>query len=90
MTLQKGAAYKDRIIVDPNIMVGKPVIKGTRVPVERIIRHLADNPDIDDLLEAFPHITIEDVQACLHYAHDLIDRGNRWQFRSASSRRSTE
>jgi len=46
--------YKDRIVTDPKIMVGKSVVKGTRIPVERVIQHLADNPDISDLFEAFP------------------------------------
>ncbi len=69
--------YKDRIVTDPEVMVGKPVVKGTRIPVERVIQHLADNPDVDDLLEAFPHLTIEDVQACLAYAHDRLERGAR-------------
>ena len=57
----------DRIIQDPAIMVGKPVVKGTRIPVERVIQHLAENPDLDDLFQAFPHLTLEDVKACLAY-----------------------
>jgi uncharacterized protein (DUF433 family) len=58
-------------------MAGKPVIKGTRVPVERVIQHLADNPDIEDLFLAFSHITKQDVQACLAYAHQQLVRGGR-------------
>ena len=57
----------DRIIQDPAIMVGKPVVKGTRIPVERVIQHLAENPDLDDLFQAFPHLNLEDVKACLAY-----------------------
>jgi uncharacterized protein (DUF433 family) len=68
------ANHQGRIVVDPEIMAGKPVVKGTRIPVERVIRHLADNPDISDLFEAFPHLTMEDVKACLAYAHDNLDR----------------
>ena len=48
-------------------MVGKPVVKGTRIPVERVIQHLAENPDLDDLFQAFPHLILEDVKACLAY-----------------------
>jgi uncharacterized protein (DUF433 family) len=59
---------ESRIIQDPAIMVGKPVIKGTRVPVESVLLHLADNLDLDDLFEAYPHITRDDVQACLDFA----------------------
>jgi uncharacterized protein (DUF433 family) len=54
-------------------MVGKPVIKGTRIPVERIIAHLAHNPDLDDLFAAYPRLTIEDVRAALFYAHDAVE-----------------
>jgi uncharacterized protein (DUF433 family) len=64
--------YQDRIIQDPTIMVGKPVIKGTRIPVERIIAHLAHNPDLDDLVAAYPRLTIEDVRAALFSAHDAL------------------
>lgn len=46
--------YHDRITIDPAIMVGKPIVRGTRIPVERVIQHLAENPDLDDLFAAFP------------------------------------
>jgi uncharacterized protein (DUF433 family) len=75
--------YKDRIVTDPEVMAGKPVVKGTRIPVERVIRHLADNPDINDLFEAFPHLTVEDVKACLAYAHRRLERGGNRQLRQA-------
>ncbi|HKO23562.1 MAG TPA: DUF433 domain-containing protein [Chloroflexota bacterium] len=51
-----------RIIQDPEIMVGKPVVKGTRIPVERVIAHLAHNPDLNDLFAAYPELTVEDVK----------------------------
>ena len=57
-----------RIIQDPAIMVGKPVVKGTRIPVERVLAHLADNLNVSDRHEAFPRLTPEAVQACLEYA----------------------
>ncbi len=50
-------------------MDGKPVVKGTRIPVERVIDHLAGNPDLTDLFDAFPELTREDVQAVLAYTH---------------------
>jgi uncharacterized protein (DUF433 family) len=75
--------YKDRIVIDPKVMAGKPVVKGTRIPVERVIRHLADNPDLNDLFEAFPHLTVEDVKACLAYAHDRLERLDRREPRLA-------
>jgi uncharacterized protein (DUF433 family) len=75
MTTTRVRAYTDRIVSDPSVMTGKPVVKGTRLPVERVIQHLADNPDVNDLFLAFPHLTIEDVKACLAYAHDQLERG---------------
>ncbi|GEM_PF-197626 len=67
-------SYKDRIIQDPNIMVGKPVVKGTRIPVETVLQHLAEIPDFEDLFRAFPHLTTEDVRACLEYAVVAVQR----------------
>ncbi len=63
--------YQDRIIADPTILVGKPVVRGTRISVETVLEHLADNPDIADLFAAFPRLTMDDVQACLAYARAL-------------------
>jgi len=72
MTAEK-KDYQDRIISDPQIMVGKPVVKGTRIPVERVLKHLADNPDLEDLFAALPELTIEDVRACLAYAQQAVE-----------------
>lgn len=80
--------YQDRISQDPAIMAGKPVVKGTRVPVERVIQHLADNPDLNDLFQAFPHLTREDVQACLAYAYAYLERGRRRTVRKDAGRSS--
>jgi uncharacterized protein (DUF433 family) len=67
-------AYRDRIVQDPNVMVGKPVFKGTRIPVERVIEHFAQNLDLHDLFGAYPELTVEDVKACLLYARAAIER----------------
>ncbi len=69
--------YPDRIIQDPKVMVGKPVVKGTRIPVELVLQHLADNPDLADLFAAYPELTREDVKACLAYAYTLVERRRR-------------
>ncbi len=66
--------YQDRITQDPNIVVGKPVVRGTRIPVERVLAHLADTPDLDDLFEAFPHLKLEAVKACLAYVQQAVER----------------
>lgn len=65
--------HRKRIIVDPDIMVGKPVVKGTRIPVELVLKRLAQNPDVDELLRAYPRLSIEDVKACLEYAQSIVE-----------------
>ena len=64
--------YEDHIITDPAIMVGKPVVKGTRIPVETVLRALAQNPNLDELFADYPRLTMADVQACLAYAQALV------------------
>ena len=61
-----------RIIVDPRIMVGKPVIRGTRIPVDAIISRIALGDTIEELLEDYPKITRLDVKAALEYAESLV------------------
>jgi uncharacterized protein (DUF433 family) len=56
------------IISDPRIMVGKPVIKGTRITVELILRKLAAGQTIEQILEDYPHITREGIIAALEFA----------------------
>ena len=64
-------AYHDRITADPAILVGKPVVRGTRISVKAVLERLADNPNLDELFAAFPRLTPEDVRACLTYASAL-------------------
>ena len=68
----KSMKLLDRIISSPEIMVGKPVVKGTRIPVEAVLAHLSHTPDVHDLLEAYPRLTLEDVQACMAYAEEAV------------------
>ncbi len=86
MTRELENLYKDRIVQDPRILVGKPTIKGTRISVELIVQHLAENPDFNDIFEAYPHITIEDVQACLAYACAKVRRSRRRTVPSGSTK----
>ena len=55
----------DRIEVSPNVMLGKPVVRGTRVPVELILRKLSEGATMNDLLDAYPRLTVADIQACI-------------------------
>ena len=62
----------ERIEINPAVMMGKPVIRGSRVPVELLLRKLAEGASHQDLLEAYPRLTAEDIQAALAYAADTI------------------
>jgi uncharacterized protein (DUF433 family) len=62
----------DRIEVNPKKMLGKPVIRGTRIPVELILRKLSEGAGEADLLEAFPRLTAEDIKAAIGYAADTL------------------
>lgn len=62
----------DRIEVNPKIMLGKPVIRGTRITVELVVRKIAEGANEADLLEAYPQLTKADIQAALHYAADTL------------------
>ena len=64
--------YKERISQDPAVMVGKPVIRGTRISVELILEWLSGNLDLDEFFAAYPHLTVEDVQAALAFARDAV------------------
>ncbi len=57
---------------NPKIMLGKPVIRGTRIPVELILRKLGEGAAEVDLLEAYPRLTSEDIRAAMIYAADII------------------
>jgi uncharacterized protein (DUF433 family) len=64
--------WKETIVVNPEILVGKPVIKGTRLAVEFIIDLLAQGWSIEEILRNYPGITQRDIQACLAYASDTL------------------
>ncbi|CCF84199.1 DUF433 domain-containing protein [Nitrolancea hollandica] len=67
-------SYKDRITANPDVMVGKPVVRGTRIPVEVVLAKLAQNPNVDELFADYPRLTLEDVKACLAYARVLVEK----------------
>ncbi len=60
--------WQSRIALDPDILVGKPVIRGTRLAVEFIIDLLAQGWSTEEILRNYPGITLADIQACLSYA----------------------
>jgi len=63
---------QNRIVINPEILVGKPVIRGTRLAVEFIIDLLAQGWMETDLLRNYPGVTRQDIQACLAYASTIL------------------
>lgn len=59
-------------MIDPKVLVGKPVIKGTRIAVEFVIELLARGWRTEQILREYEHLTAEDIQACLAYASDVL------------------
>ena len=62
----------DRIEINPDVMLGKPVIRGTRIPVELILRKLSEGVSEADLLDAYPRLTVADIHAALAYAAQAV------------------
>ena len=63
----------ERIELDPRVCNGKPVIKGTRIPVSLIIELVAEDEPWDKILAGYPELTREDIHAALHYARATLD-----------------
>ena len=63
---------QDRVEINPDVMLGKPVIRGTRIPVEALLRKLSEGASQADLLDAYPRLTHEDIQAAMRYAADVL------------------
>ena len=61
-----------RIVVDPQVLAGKPIIRGTRIGVAQVLGHLAGGWTKAELLHNYPTLRDEDIAACLAYAHDVI------------------
>ena len=66
------ASEDDRIVLDPKVLLGNPVSRGTQIPVYLVIGLLADGCTVAEILEQYPHLTARDVAACLRHAQRLI------------------
>ena len=64
--------WRERIVVDTDVLVGKPVVKGTRIAVELVVDLLARGYTKEQVLQQYGHLTADDVQACLAYAADIL------------------
>jgi uncharacterized protein (DUF433 family) len=65
--------YKNHIESNPAIMFGKPCVKGTRIPVQLILRRISAGWTIEDLLEAYPRLTKENITACADWGKKKLD-----------------
>jgi len=63
---------ESRIVIDPKILVGKPVIRGTRIAVEFVVDLLAEGWSNQQILSNYPHLTAQDITACLRYAREMM------------------
>ena len=69
---------EDRIVRDPAILVGKPVVRGTRIPVSLILNYIEHGRTVEELIDDYPILTKEDIEAAVSYAKlraDLLDIG---------------
>jgi uncharacterized protein (DUF433 family) len=64
--------WQDRIATDPKVLVGKPVVKGTRIAVELVVDLLAAGWTHEQILDSYPNLTADDIRACLAYAAELL------------------
>lgn len=72
MVTETKQTLRERIVINPQILVGKPVVRGTRIPVEIVLAHLALDLDVKSLFADYPRLTPDDVRACLSYAAGLV------------------
>jgi len=64
--------WRERITADPAILVGKPVVRGTRIAVEFVLELVAGGWSFDQGLASYPGLTVEDIRACVAYAKDVL------------------
>jgi uncharacterized protein (DUF433 family) len=64
--------WRDHIHSNPDILGGKPVVKGTRISVELILEYLAEGAPTSEIVDTYPHITEADVRAAVAFTHDLL------------------
>ena len=76
--------WRKHIHSDPGILGGKPVIRGTRISVELILEFLAEGAPVEEILDAYDHITAEDVRAAVAFAHDIMIKEDQSARREAA------
>ena len=68
-----------RIITNPKILAGKPIIAGTRIPVSLILNLLAHGQTTDEIIDDYPDLTPDDIKAAIKYAQELVEKKGRTQ-----------
>lgn len=71
--LNKMVEFKERISINPKILGGKPVLKGTRIPINVILQMIRDGKSFQEIIEGYPRITIEDIKAVIDYSLYLVN-----------------
>ncbi len=72
--------FRDRIVVDPKVLVGKPVVKGTRIPVSLILNLVGHGATFDEIAQDYPVITVEDIRAVILYAGARLEGESAFSF----------
>ena len=70
--MERQDRYKGIIVSDPNVMLGKPIVVGTRITVELILEALSSGATVEDILSEYPHLTRESINAALAFAADAL------------------
>jgi uncharacterized protein (DUF433 family) len=73
--------WRSRVVAHPDVLVGKPVIKGTRISVELVMDLLAAGYTTEQIVEQYDHLTREDIQACLAYAKEIVQTERVYTFK---------
>ena len=68
--------WRERIVIDPAVHHGDPCITGTRVPVSAIVGSVADADTVEDVLAAYPHLSVEDIRAALKFAAEAVSNSD--------------
>ena len=66
--------WQERIVIEPDLHHGDPCLKGTRIPVATVLGSLADGMTADEVVEAYPQLTDNDIRAVLAYAADVVQQ----------------
>jgi len=83
LVMLKVMNWREHIVIDPRILTGKPVIKGSRIAVELVVDLLAQGWTEAQILDSYPHLTPADIRACLAYASDVLHAERLYPLKTA-------